>query len=80
LTVAGGAPDLFGDAAIARLHQAAGGIPRVLNHLATQSLLEAMARDLPRVDEACAIAAAQGQGFRALDRPAPVIVEARWGG
>src|SRR5687768_2886233 len=67
LAVAGGAPDLFSPAAIARLHQASAGIPRVLNHLATQSLLEAMGRDLSRVDEACATAAAQGQGVRAAD-------------
>lgn len=80
LAMAGGSPDLFSEAAIDRLHRASGGIPRVLNHLATQSLLEAMARDRAAVDEACAIAAAESQGFRSFDRPAPVAVEARWGG
>src|SRR5687768_15851647 len=44
LAVAGGAADLFTDAAIAQLHRAAAGIPRVMNHLATQALLEAMGR------------------------------------
>ena len=81
LAVAGGAPDLFAPAAIERLHQAAAGIPRVLNHLATQALLEAMARGLAAVDEASAAAAAQSQGFRAVERPAPVVVEGRrWAG
>jgi general secretion pathway protein A len=80
LSVAGGPADLFAAGAVARLHQASGGIPRVLNHLATQALLEAMARGLDEVDEASAAAAAQGQGFRAAGRPAPVVVEGRWGG
>lgn len=80
LAVAGGAPDLFRPAAIERLHQASGGIPRVLNHLATQALLEAMARGLDAVDEASAAAAAHGQGLRPVERPAPVVVEGRWGG
>ena len=80
LSVAGGAADLFSAGAVARLHQASAGIPRVLNHLATQALLEAMARGLTGVDEAAAAAAAQGQGFRGVERPAPVVVEGRWGG
>ena len=75
IEVAGGKAELFSAAAVERLHQASGGIPRVLNHLATQSLLEAMARGLAAVDEACAIAAAQSQSFRVADRPAPVVVE-----
>jgi len=49
--VAGGdARALFDDDAILRLHQASGGIPRILNHLATQALLEGMARGARRVD------------------------------
>ena len=80
LAVAGGAPDLFSAAAVERLHQASGGIPRVLNHLATQALLEAMARGLGAVDEASAAAAVDSQGFRAAEWPAPVVVEGRWGG
>ncbi len=44
LAVAGGRrDDIFTDEALARLHQASGGVPRVLNHLATQCLLEVMA-------------------------------------
>jgi type II secretory pathway predicted ATPase ExeA len=78
--VAGGDPGLFSAAAIGRLHAASGGIPRVLNHLATQALLEAMARGLTAVDEASAMAAAQTQSFRDVDRPAAVVVERRWGG
>jgi len=81
LSVAGGPADLFSEGAVARLHQASGGIPRVMNHLATQALLEAMARGLTQVDEASATAAGQSQGFRAVDWPAPVVVESgRWGG
>ena len=45
------------EAAIRRLHAAAGGIPRVLNHLATQALLEGMARGAEVVDEEVAAAA-----------------------
>ena len=49
VAVAGGARPLFTEAAVARLHAAAGGIPRVLNQLATQSLLEGMARGARQV-------------------------------
>jgi hypothetical protein len=54
----------------------------VLNHLATQALLEAMARGLDAVDEASAAAAAPGPGFRPAERPAPAVVHkaGRWGG
>jgi energy-coupling factor transporter ATP-binding protein EcfA2 len=38
--------------AIERLHEAAAGIPRLLNQLATQSLLEGMARGAKQVDAA----------------------------
>ena len=54
--MAGGAADLFSAGAVERLHQASAGIPRVLNHLATQALLEAMGRGLAAVDEASAAA------------------------
>jgi len=80
LSVAGGRAELFGKSAVERLHQASAGIPRVLNHLATQALLEAMARGLTEVDEASAMAAVQSQAFRAPEWPAPVVVEGRWGG
>jgi len=56
--VAGGARTLFTDEAVARLHVASGGIPRVLNQLATQALLEGMARGASRVDGAVAEAVA----------------------
>jgi type II secretory pathway predicted ATPase ExeA len=49
LQVAGAARAIFDDAAIRRLHAASGGIPRVLNHLATQALLEGMARGVERI-------------------------------
>lgn len=44
LQVAGAARPIFSPAAVERLHAASGGVPRVLNHLATQALIEGMAR------------------------------------
>jgi type II secretory pathway predicted ATPase ExeA len=57
LTVAGATRPIVSDGAILRLHAAAGGIPRVLNHLLTQALLEGMARGAALVDEEVAAAA-----------------------
>ena len=51
LSVAGATRPIFSDGAIARLHAAAAGVPRVLNQLATQALLEGMARGASQVDE-----------------------------
>jgi type II secretory pathway predicted ATPase ExeA len=59
--VAGGQRELFTPGAIQVLHRASGGLPRVLNHLATQALLEGLARGAPGIDEDIATAAAQGQ-------------------
>lgn len=72
LQVAGGSTShpLFTGEAARVLHQAARGIPRVLNHLATQALLEAMARGEPMVSGPIAEAAVAGQPF--LDGPAAV--------
>lgn len=44
LRVAGAGRPIFSPAAVERLHAASGGVPRVLNHLATQALIEGMAR------------------------------------
>jgi type II secretory pathway predicted ATPase ExeA len=63
LRVAGAGRELFTPAAVRRLHAAAGGVPRVLNHLATQALIEAMARGVDAVDEGVASAAVEGQSF-----------------
>jgi type II secretory pathway predicted ATPase ExeA len=52
LQVAGASRALFSEEAIERLHQAAAGIPRLLNQLATQALLEGMARGAKQVDAA----------------------------
>jgi type II secretory pathway predicted ATPase ExeA len=57
LAVAGATRPVLSEGAIRRLHAAAGGIPRVLNHLATQALLEGMARSASLVDEEVAAAA-----------------------
>lgn len=60
LAVAGATRALFDAAALRHLHAAAGGLPRVLNHLCTQALLEALARGVDHVDEAVARAAIDG--------------------
>ena len=59
--VAGGQRKLFTNGALQVLHRAAGGLPRVLNHLATQALLEGLAKGAPTIDEEIATAAAVGQ-------------------
>ena len=61
LKVAGAPRPLFTDGAVRVLHDAAGGIPRVLNHLATQALLEAMGREVAAVDEEVAAAVTASQ-------------------
>jgi type II secretory pathway predicted ATPase ExeA len=58
VAVAGGDRPLFTEEAVARLHAASGGIPRVLNQLATQALLEGMARGTESVDGSVAEAVA----------------------
>ena len=63
LKVAGAAGTVFSEEAVARLHSASRGIPRVLNHLATQALLEGMARGIHSIDAEVAAAAAEGQPF-----------------
>ncbi len=59
LTVAGAERLLFEDDAIGRLHAAAAGVPRLLNHLATQALIEGMARGREVVDGAAVDAVLQ---------------------
>lgn len=57
LKVAGATRAVLSESAIRRLHAASRGVPRVLNHLATQALLEGMARGAAEVDEDMASAA-----------------------
>jgi type II secretory pathway predicted ATPase ExeA len=61
LTVAGSERSLFTDQALVRLHAASAGTPRVINHLATQSLIEGMGRGAPVIDEAIVSSVATGQ-------------------
>lgn len=61
--VAGGPAELFEPAAARRLHEASGGVPRVLNQLATQSLIEGMARGRARIGAAEVDAICEGQDF-----------------
>jgi type II secretory pathway predicted ATPase ExeA len=64
LAVAGAAErEIFTEDAIARLHSASCGIPRVINHLATQALLEGMARGAHQVDAAVVAVVAAERDF-----------------
>ena len=63
LAVAGAQRPIFSADAVARLHAAASGIPRVLNHLATQALLEGMARSAREVDARVVEAVAAERDF-----------------
>jgi type II secretory pathway predicted ATPase ExeA len=63
LKVAGAMRPLFTDAALVALHTAARGIPRIVNTLATQALLEGMARDSHVVDEKVMAAVVESQPF-----------------
>jgi type II secretory pathway predicted ATPase ExeA len=71
LTVAGAERLLFTEGAVKRLHAASGGVPRVINHLATQALLEGMARGSELVDEAVMVAACEDQPFALRSGPGP---------
>jgi len=62
IAVAGGdRRTLFAPEAVRVLHDASGGIPRILNHLATQALLEGMARGANVVDAGIAEAVVSSQ-------------------
>lgn len=67
LEVAGREHGPFETDAVVRLHEASGGIPRVINHLATQSLIEGMARGVEVLDASVVEAALAGQAF--VDAP-----------
>jgi type II secretory pathway predicted ATPase ExeA len=59
LAAAGAKSPLFSPAALTALHDAAGGSPRRLNHLADMALLIAYARDLPVADDRAVASAAR---------------------
>ncbi|HLA78814.1 MAG TPA: AAA family ATPase [Vicinamibacteria bacterium] len=63
LSIAGAERRLFTEAAVRLLHAASGGVPRVINHLATQALIEGMARGSRLVDEVEMAAACEDQPF-----------------
>ncbi len=63
LKVAGAERQVFTDAAVKRLHAASGGVPRIINHLATQALLEGVARGSGVVGEEEMTAACADQPF-----------------
>jgi type II secretory pathway predicted ATPase ExeA len=73
LGVAGASPSLFAEEAARRLHRAAGGLPRVLNQLATDALIEGMAQGKTVVDAEVAAAVVRDRDF--LDKP--LLREAR---
>lgn len=59
IEVAGGARNPFDDDAVRALHQISGGIPRLINTLATTALLDAFGDDALRIDRARVEAAAR---------------------
>jgi type II secretory pathway predicted ATPase ExeA len=67
LAVAGAERLLFSDEAVRDLHAATGGVPRLLNHLATQCLIEGMARGEEEVNGA-AVAAVLKDDFATESR------------
>jgi len=56
LSVAGVERSLFEEEAVLRLHAATDGVPRLLNHLATQALIEGMARGADQIDGGAVVA------------------------
>lgn len=58
LRVAGRDAPLFTDDAVAAVHARSGGLPRRVNQLAANALLEGFARDAPRIDADVVLAAA----------------------
>jgi len=67
LTVAGAPRFLFDERAVQLLHEASGGLPRVLNQLATEALIEGMARDVAEIGPGVVEAVLSGRDF--LDKP-----------
>jgi type II secretory pathway predicted ATPase ExeA len=67
LAVAGAPRFLFEEQAVRLLHEASGGLPRVLNQLATEALIEGMARDVHEIGPAIVEAVTRGRDF--LDKP-----------
>jgi type II secretory pathway predicted ATPase ExeA len=63
LKVAGSGRAIFTEGAIAALHAASHGLPRIVNTLATQALLEGMARDAHVVSEEIMRTVASSQPF-----------------
>jgi type II secretory pathway predicted ATPase ExeA len=59
IRVAGGTHNPFSAAAMAEIHAVSGGIPRVINTLATTALLDAFGEDTPIIDPQRVAAAAR---------------------
>jgi type II secretory pathway predicted ATPase ExeA len=81
LAVAGAEREIFTDAAVAGLHAASSGIPRLVNHLATQALLEGMALGVGEIDETVVAAVAAehdlGTAPDATDKEAALASKSR---
>lgn len=74
MDVAGQKEPVFSDAAMRRVHRAAGGIPRVINAICDRALLGAYSADERRIGAATVRRAAQ----EVLGRPLPPLVARRW--
>ena len=70
LAVAGAERSLFNEQAIRRLHAATAGVPRLINHVATQALVEGMARGADEIaaEEARIRQAAEATRARLLEQ------------
>lgn len=74
MDVAGQKEPMFSDAAMRRVHRAAGGIPRVINAICDRALLGAYSADQRRIGTATVRRAAR----EVLGRPLPPRVGRRW--
>jgi type II secretory pathway predicted ATPase ExeA len=63
LSVAGAERPVFTEGAMRLLHAESKGIPRVVNHLATQALLEGMGRGIATVDEGVVASVTSGHAM-----------------
>ncbi len=59
IRVAGGARNPFSEGAMAEMHALSGGVPRLINTLATTALLDAFGEDAESIEPACVLAAAR---------------------
>ena len=75
IRVAGGARNPFTEEAMAEIHALAGGIPRLINTLATTALLDAFGEEAETIDSARIVAAASEHRIARPRRAAAPVLE-----